>query len=428
MKHIKYPDAETWPLLCKRPTADNTAVHHVVKNIIDDIAERGDEAVVHYNTTLDGTSTTRLQVSQSEIDAAVAQVPIELKTAIQQAKQNIEAFHKSQLIEEAFVETVTGVLCKRINKPIQKVGLYVPSGTAPLFSTVLMLAIPATIAGCKNIVMCTPCKNNAPVNAAILYTAQLCGVKQIFKVGGAAAIAAMSIGTEQIPKVYKIFGPGNQYVTAAKEIVQGKGTAIDMPAGPSEVCILADESARPAFVAADLLSQAEHGTDSQVTLVCKTGFDINTLKAELLKQVENLPRKEICLAALDNSAIIEMRTINECIAFANEYAAEHLIISMKQAANLVSKIENAGSIFLGNYTPESVGDYASGTNHTLPTAGYAKQYSGVSVDSFIKKITVQELTKDGLQNIAKTVMTMAKAEALEAHSNAVAVRLTDIEK
>jgi histidinol dehydrogenase len=423
----KNPIKSDWEKLQQRPSEDNTTVQITVQQIINAVKKDGDEAVYLYNEKLDNYTDKNILVTQQEIDAAILAVPDELKKAIQQAKENITKFHQAQIKEEAIIETMPGVRCWRKSVAIDKVGLYIPGGTAPLFSTVLMLAIPAQLAGCKEIIICTPPLSfgeglGVRSNAAILYTAQLCGITKIYKVGGAVAVAAMAYGTATIPKVYKIFGPGNQYVTVAKQLIQQEGTAIDMPAGPSEVCVLADATAFPAYVAADLLSQAEHGMDSQVILVCTPDFDVDALQKELDKQTALLPRKEIIAQTLLNSKIIIFEKIETAIAFVNEYAAEHLIISCTNEIEIANKITNAGSIFLGNYSPESVGDYASGTNHTLPTNGYAKQYSGVSIDSFVKKITYQQLTKQGLLNIAKTVTTMAEAEGLQAHSNAVKVR------
>ena len=347
----------------------------------------------------------------------------ELKDAIQQAKSNIEKFHRSQIEELKVIETMPGINCWRRSVGIEKVGIYIPGGSAPLFSTVLMLAIPAVIAGCKEIILCTPPSKDSSINPAILYTANLCGVKKIFKVGGVQAIAAMAYGTETIPKVFKIFGPGNQYVTAAKQLIQKEGIAIDMPAGPSEVLVIADETAVPEFVAADLLSQAEHGADSQVILLITCEEDAEKIQLSIKEQLQKLPRKEIAEKALANSKIVLLNSIDEAIDLSNLYAPEHLILSYEKAEEFTGKIISAGSVFIGNYSPESVGDYASGTNHTLPTNGYAAMYSGVSVDSFVKKVTFQQLTKEGLTNIGNTVMQMAEAEGLDAHKNAVAIRL-----
>jgi histidinol dehydrogenase len=363
------------------------------------------------------------QVSAKEIAEAELQLSAALKQAIQQAKENIFTFHSFQMHKPRSVETMPGIECWRKSVGIEKVGLYIPGGTAPLFSTILMLGIPAAIAGCKEVVLCSPCNREGKLHPAILYTANLVGIKKIFKIGGAQAIAAMAYGTESIPAVYKIFGPGNQYVTAAKQLVQIGGVAIDMPAGPSEVCVLADDTANPAFIASDLLSQAEHGVDSQVLLVSSSAFIVQSVLKEIENQLEQLPRKDLAQKALENSKAIVVNSMNDAIEMVNEYAAEHLIICCKDAEVIAEKVTNAGSVFIGNYSPESVGDYASGTNHTLPTNAFARAYSGVSVDSFVKKITFQKLSKDSLQNIAQTVIEMAEAEGLKAHANAVRVRI-----
>jgi histidinol dehydrogenase len=422
MQVIKYPDRKDWKEILQRPYADNSSVLHVVQTILHEVKTNGDNALRKYALEFDGIQLENFEVSEQEIANAVNEVSDQLKAAIQQAKKNIEIFHKKQISEVEIIETMPGIQCWRKNIGIERVGLYIPGGTAPLFSTVLMLAIPAKLAGCKKVILCTPPYKEGKIHPAILYSAQLCGVTEIFKVGGAQAIAAMAYGTETIPSVYKIFGPGNQYVTAAKQIVQMEGIAIDMPAGPSEVCVLADETANPKFVAADLLSQAEHGADSQVLLVsCKESV-VNEVQKDLEIQLSNLSRKDIATKALTNSKAIVMKSLDEAINLINEYAAEHLIISCANADDIAEKIINAGSVFLGNYSPESVGDYASGTNHTLPTNGFAKAYSGVGVDSFVKKITYQKLSEDGLKGIAETVMQMAEAEGLDAHANAVRVR------
>jgi histidinol dehydrogenase len=417
------PVKQEWENIQQRPTEDNATIQQTVQQIIDDIKRNGDAAIANYTKKFDNNDATNFLVSVKEIEDAVNSVPDELKKAMQQAKENITTFHQAQINATEIIKPMHGIHCWRKSVAIDKVGLYIPGGTAPLFSTVLMLAIPAQLAGCGTIVLCTPTKNNEPINAAILYAAQLCGITTIYKIGGAVAIAAMACGTQSIEKVYKIFGPGNQYVTAAKQLVQQNGIAIDMPAGPSEVCVMADDTAVPAYVAADLLSQAEHGVDSQVMLVCTPSFDIDALQTELQKQTNLLPRKDIVAKTLLNSTIVIFESLTDCIDFVNEYAAEHLIISCNNAIEIADAIKNAGSIFIGNYSPESVGDYASGTNHTLPTNGYAKQYSGVSMDSFVKKITYQQLSKNGLTNIANTVITMAEAEGLQAHANAVRVRM-----
>jgi histidinol dehydrogenase len=422
MQIIKHPKKSEWSRLLKRPAIDSSSLEASVTNILHQVKASGDEALKRFATIYDKVSVSELQVTKEEIEAAVATISNELKDAIALAKKNIEIFHSKQVSTVEKVETMPGVVCWRKSVAIEKVGLYIPGGTAPLFSTILMLSIPAKIAGCKELILCTPPGKDGKINAAILYTAKLVGINKIFKTGGAQAIAAMAYGTQSIPQVYKIFGPGNQYVTCAKQLVQKDGIAIDMPAGPSEVCVMADDTANASFVAADLLSQAEHGVDSQVLLVSTSEAMINQVLIETAKQLEQLPRKEFAVKALENSKAILLHTRTEMIELVNEYAAEHLIISCKDDETIAEQIINAGSIFLGNYSPESVGDYASGTNHTLPTNGYAKAYSGVSVDSFVKKITYQKLSKEGLQNIGKAVELMAEAEGLEAHANAVRVR------
>ncbi|QNA42922.1 histidinol dehydrogenase [Lacibacter sediminis] len=428
MQIIKHPKKSEWSRLLKRPAIDSSSLEASVTNILHQVKASGDEALKRFATIYDKVSVAELLVSKEEIDAASSTISSELKDAIALAKKNIETFHAKQVGTVEKVETMPGVVCWRKSVAIEKVGLYIPGGTAPLFSTILMLSIPAKIAGCKEIILCTPPGKDGKINAAILYTAKLVGITKIFKTGGAQAIAAMAYGTESVPQVYKIFGPGNQYVTCAKQLVQKDGVAIDMPAGPSEVCVMADDAANPSFVAADLLSQAEHGVDSQVLLVSNSEAMINDVLIETAKQLEQLPRKEFAAKALENSKAILLHTTTEMIELVNEYAAEHLIISCKDDEVIAEQIINAGSIFLGNYSPESVGDYASGTNHTLPTNGYAKAYSGVSVDSFVKKITYQKLTKEGLQHIGKAVELMAEAEGLEAHANAVKKRIQDIGK
>jgi histidinol dehydrogenase len=420
---IKYPEKKTWPLITKRPAFTNDTLEKRVNKILKKVCRGGDKAVRKFTKKFDGVKTKSLLVSQAEIDNAALLISTELKTAINQAKKNIESFHFSQKEEVKKIETMPGITCWRQSKGIEKVGLYIPGGTAPLFSTVLMLAIPSTIAGCKEIVLCTPPAKDGSVHPAILYAANLCGVTKIFKTGGVQAIAAMAYGTESISKVFKIFGPGNQYVTCAKQLIQKEGIAIDMPAGPSEVLVIADETAVPEFVAADLLSQAEHGGDSQVILLTTSELIAEKVQDCITEQLNLLPRKTIATRALENSKIILLHSLEEAVELSNYYAPEHLILSCNKPEVLIEKITAAGSVFMGNYSPESVGDYASGTNHTLPTNGYAAAYSGVSLDSFIKKITYQQLTKEGLQNIGNTVMTMADAEGLDAHKNAVAVRL-----
>jgi histidinol dehydrogenase len=419
----QYLEKKEWKNLLIRPSLDDSSLEASVANILKEVKQNGDEAVKRFATMFDKVTIKNFLVSAEEINIAATMIDDQLKQAIEQAKANIEKFHKAQLQPEELIETMPGISCWRKSVPIEKVGLYIPGGSAPLFSTLLMLGIPAKIAGCRNIILCTPPNREGKVHPAILYAAKLVGVTQIFKAGGAQAIGAMAYGTASIPKVYKIFGPGNQYVTAAKQLVQKDGTAIDMPAGPSEVAVLADETANASFVAADLLSQAEHGNDSQAILVTTSDTLAVDTKAEIEKQLSVLPRKGIAEDAIKNSRIFLVRNIKEGIELINEYAPEHLIISCDDDESIAQQIVNAGSVFLGNYSPESVGDYASGTNHTLPTNGYARAFSGVSVDSFIKKITFQKLSKEGLQQISKTVETMAEAEGLEAHVNAVRVRL-----
>jgi histidinol dehydrogenase len=423
MQVIINPEKNEWKQILQRPYADNSAVLQSVQEILAEVKKSGDKAVRELTQRFTGVTLDSLQVSEEEINRAASQLSEELKAAIQQAKKNIEIFHQAQLGEPVVIETMQGIQCWRKNVGIEKVGLYIPGGTAPLFSTVLMLAVPAKLAGCKEIILSSPCDKEGKLHPAILYAAQLTGITKIFRMGGAQAIAAMAYGTESIPAVFKIFGPGNQYVTAAKQLVQMQGIAIDMPAGPSEVCVMADGTANAAFVAADLLSQAEHGVDSQVLLVSNEKKIISDVQAELTKQLALLPRKDMAQKALENSKAIVVQNWDDGIDLVNEYAAEHLIISCADADALAEKITNAGSVFIGHYSPESVGDYASGTNHTLPTNGFAKAYSGVSVDSFVKKITYQKLSAEGLQNIAETVIQMAEAEGLTAHANAVKVRI-----
>lgn len=418
MKIIKYPNKSEYKAILTRPTQNISVIEERVLPILKKVKAEGDSAIKEYALQFDNVFLDTLEVAQSDIQNAGNQLSDDLKTAIKQAYDNIYKFHEAQKSVSEKVETMEGVTCWRKSVGIDKVGLYVPGGTAPLFSTVLMLGIPAKIAGCREVILCTP-----STHPAIYFAAQLCGISTIFRVGGSQAIAAMAYGTESIPQVYKIFGPGNQYVTVAKMLVNKEGIAIDMPAGPSEVAVYADDSANPVFVAADLLSQAEHGIDSQVLLVSTSETMIETVNQELSKQVAVLPRAEFALKALENSQAVLVSTQEIALEMLNEYAAEHLILSVENAEEISEKIYNAGSIFLGNYTPESAGDYASGTNHTLPTNGYAKAYSGVSLDSFLKKITVQNITQDGIKNIGKTIIEMATAESLEAHANAVRVRL-----
>ncbi len=423
MQTIQFPDRSEWPALLQRPVLDNSALETTVLKVLNDVKFQGDDAVKRYTLQFDGVEIQSPLVTESEIEEAVCTISGELKNAIQLAAKNIETFHKKQRSTVEVIETMPGIKCWRKSVGIEKVGLYIPGGTAPLFSTILMLAIPAKLAGCKEIILCSPPGKDGKLHPAILYAAQMTGITRVFKAGGVQAIAAMAHGTETIPKVYKIFGPGNQYVTCAKQLVQKEGVAIDMPAGPSEVCVLADESANPVFVAADLLSQAEHGVDSQVLLVTTQSALVEKVHVELNNQLAALPRKSIAEKALLNSKAIVLKTMNEAIDLVNDYAAEHLIIACENDEAVAEEIINAGSVFLGNYSPESVGDYASGTNHTLPTNGYARAYSGVSLDSFVKKITYQKLSEEGLQNIGIAVETMAEAEGLTAHKNAVSVRL-----
>lgn len=426
MQIIKYPEKETWKQLVSRPELDSGALMATVSKIITDIKADGDTALFEYINKFDGALTGGLRVTNEEIRIGVGELSSELKEAIDLAFSNITRFHASQADDVKKIETSPGVICWRQSIAIERVGLYIPGGTAPLFSTVLMLGIPAQLAGCKEVVLCTPANKNGQVNPAILYAAQKTGISEIYKVGGAQAIAAMGVGTESIPKVDKIFGPGNQYVTAAKQLIQLNGVAIDMPAGPSEVCILADSSAHPAFIAADLLSQAEHGIDSQVFLVSDSEFVLSETLRELNIQLERLERKKLAASALQNSKAILVDKLDEGMELVNAYAAEHLIIASDKASDLVSHVKHAGSVFLGNYTPESAGDYASGTNHTLPTNGYARAYSGVSLDSFIRKVTFQQITADGIKHLGQTIITMAEAEGLDAHAEAVRIRIKSL--
>jgi histidinol dehydrogenase len=421
---VKNPPGEAWQGLLQRPAFDAASLQEKVSAILNDVKASGDKAVLKYTVMYDGVQLDNLIVSQEEIAAAGQQISADLKEAIELAANNIRTFHAKQLTsKEEIIETMPGVTCWRKPVAIEKVGLYIPGGSAPLFSTVLMLAIPAQLAGCKEIVLCTPPAKDGSIHPAILFAATVTGVTTIIKAGGVQAIGAMAYGTASVPKVYKILGPGNQYVTCAKQLVQQEGVAIDMPAGPSEVCVLADETANPAYVAADLLSQAEHGVDSQVLLVTTSEALIDETTVELGRQLDSLPRKVIAAQALESSRMILLDNIEDAIVMVNEYAAEHLILACNNADAIAEKIINAGSVFIGNFSPESVGDYASGTNHTLPTHGFAKAYSGVSVDSFVKKITYQKLSRKGLQAIASSVMTMAEAEGLQAHAKAVEVRI-----
>jgi len=423
---IYNPNKADWKDVLKRPTQTVAHIEQKVNTIFSEVQEEGDYAIKRYTEEFDKVTLDNLQVSEVDILEAKALVSTELKDAIQMAKMNIETFHKAQITDKIEMETVKGVRCWQEKRPIQKVGLYIPGGTAPLFSTILMLAVPAAIAGCQEIVMCSPPNKEGKIHPAILYTADLCGVTQIFKVGGIQAIAGMTFGTESIPQVYKIFGPGNQYVTVAKQIATKYGVAIDMPAGPSELLVVADDTANAAFVASDLLSQAEHGVDSQVLLVSTSEEMIDAVEKEVEKQIEKLPRKEIAQKAIDNSKLIYVVDDRTAIDLINEYGPEHYIVCVKNEDFYVENTINAGSVFIGNYTPESAGDYASGTNHTLPTNGYAKQYSGVNLDSFMKSMTFQKITAEGIKQIGSAIEIMAEAEGLQAHKNAVTLRLESL--
>ncbi|PZX65840.1 histidinol dehydrogenase [Hydrotalea sandarakina] len=423
MQIFNNPSINDWQQILQRPAINNDTLQNTVLHILKSVQTEGDEAVKAFTKSIDHIELKQLQVAPEVIKKAGEKVDAALKNAIDIAIQNIRLFHQKQVQAIEKVETMPGVVCWRKSVPIEKVGLYIPGGTAPLFSTLIMLAIPAKIAGCKELIVCTPPRKDGTVSEVILYTASVLGIEKVFAIGGVQAIAAMAYGTASVPQVYKIFGPGNQYVTAAKQFIQQQGVAIDMPAGPSEVCVLADESANPDFIAADLLSQAEHGPDSQVVLVTNQMIIAEKVIKAIEQQLNNLPRKVIAEKALQNSKFIIMDDLEDAIALVNTYAAEHLIIQCEHAEAIAEKITNAGSVFLGNYSPESVGDYASGTNHTLPTNGFAKAYSGVSVDSFVKKITFQQLSQQGLQQVGPAVMQMAIAEGLEAHKNAVQIRL-----
>ena len=426
MKKILYPNQADWAEILKRPVLNMETLRGTVCEVLDKVKAEGDKAVIEYEERFDKVQLESLAVTDAEMKEAEAQVPIELKVAILLAQRNIYTFHKKQKFEGKKVETMEGVTCWQKAVGIEKVGLYIPGGTAPLFSTVLMLAVPARVAGCKEIVLCTPPNKEGKIHPAILYAAQVSGVSKIFKAGGVQAIGAMAYGTESVPKVYKIFGPGNQYVMAAKQQVSLHDVAIDMPAGPSEVEVIADETANPAFVAADLLSQAEHGVDSQVVLITTSEKLLHEVEYEVQHQLSRLPRWQMAEKSLANSKLILVKDMEEAIAMTNEYAPEHLIIETSNYMELAEKVVNAGSVFLGSYTPESAGDYASGTNHTLPTNGYAKAYSGVSLDSFIRKITFQEINREGIQNIGPAIEVMAANEQLDAHKNAVSVRLASL--
>jgi len=427
MKTIILPPEDKWDALCTRPAILKSELDDVVRKIINDVKTTGDKALIDYSERFDKIKLSTFIVSQEEIAGSVQRVSEKLKSAIDIARKNIEKFHAAQLKQEPPIQTIPGVMCWRKNVPVEKVGLYIPGGSAPLFSTILMLAIPAKIAGCRDIVICTPPDKAGNVNPLILYTAGILGITKIYKTGGAQAIAAMAYGTQTIPKVFKIFGPGNQYVTKAKELIQQDGISIDLPAGPSEVLVIADKSANPEFIAADLISQAEHGTDSQVVLLTDSKELLEKTCSEIELQLKALPRKEIASEALDNSLFILLDSLDDCIEFSNRYAPEHLIINTSDFQLLSEKIINAGSVFLGKYSCESAGDYASGTNHTLPTNGFARSYSGVSTESFIRKISFQEVSGKGIKNIGPAIELMAEAELLRAHKNAVTVRLKYLE-
>ncbi len=426
MNIIRYPNLENQAVLLERPADQEAASRREkVASIIAAVRMEGDAALRRFSEQFEGFVPKSLAVSVEEIDLAAQLMPLELKTAIQQAYQNIRRFHASQWEKSESIETMPGVLCWRKSVPIGRVGLYIPGGTAPLFSTVLMLGVPAQLAGCQEVILCTPPQKDGTIHPAILYSAKLCGIQKVFKVGGAQAIAAMAYGTETIPNVWKIFGPGNPWVTAAKQWVSIDGVAIDLPAGPSEVCVVADSSANPSFIAADLLSQAEHGSDSQVLFITNSEEIIAGVEKALASQLETLPRAEFARKVLENSHAILVKTLSEAMAWANAYAPEHLILALENPEQWADQVSDAGSVFLGHWTPESAGDYASGTNHTLPTSGYARAYAGVSLDSFLKKITFQQISKAGLEGLAPTVVTMARAEGLDAHARAVEIRLNN---
>ncbi|WP_418511275.1 histidinol dehydrogenase [Corallibacter sp.] len=426
MKTLINPKRENWSDILQRPAQTVENIENTVNQIFIDVKRNGDKAISKYTALFDGVKLTNSVVTTDEINAAGSQISNELKLAISTAKQNIESFHAAQKTRKIQIETTPGVSCWQEKRPIQKVGLYIPGGTAPLFSTVLMLAVPAQIAGCKDIVLCSPPNKEGQIANEILYAAQLCGVTKIIKVGGIQAIAGLTFGTETIPKVYKIFGPGNQFVTVAKQLATKFDVAIDMPAGPSELLVFADDSANASYVASDLLSQAEHGTDSQVVLVSTSKMLITNVETEIEKQIRELPRLDIAKQAIANSKLIYVESDAVALDLINDYAPEHFIICSKNETYIIDGIQNAGSVFIGNYTPESAGDYASGTNHTLPTNGFSKAYSGVNLDSFTKSITFQKITSEGLKNIGNTIELMAEAEGLQAHKNAVSIRLKDL--
>jgi histidinol dehydrogenase len=427
MKKVRYPERSQWNEILTRPTQTVDAIEDTVYKVFQEIKKNGDVAIAKYTQLFDGIAVAALQVSDREIVLACSNISEDLKSAIQLAKNNIESFHKAQQTDRVSLETVKGVLCWQEKRAIQKVGLYIPGGSAPLFSTILMLAIPAMIAGCDEIILCTPPDKKGGINPAILYTAQLCGVTTIYKVGGIQAIAAMTFGTETVPACYKLFGPGNQYVTVAKQIATKYGVAIDMPAGPSELLVYADDSANPAFVASDLLSQAEHGADSQVILVTTSERLVLEVESEISIQIKTLPRFDIAKEAIANSKLILVKNEADAMDLINAYGPEHFIVVSENEDFFLANIRNAGSVFIGSYTPESAGDYASGTNHTLPTNGYVKQYSGVNLDSFLKAMTFQRISKKGIQNIGPAIALMAEAEGLHAHKNAVTLRLNSLQ-
>jgi len=426
MKTMLYPPQEEWSDLCRRPGININDLENLVKSIISRVKDAGDDAIREFSEMYDGFAPVALKVEEEVIAAAAAKVPEELKAAIEMARLNIEKFHLQSTSAIKVTESIRGVRCWSREVPIEKVGLYIPGGTAPLFSTALMLAIPASLAGCREIILCSPHGRNGEIDPLILYAASVSGVTAIYRVGGAQAIAAMAYGTETVPQVYKIFGPGNQYVTKAKELVQTDGIAVDMPAGPSEVLIIADKTSVPRFVAADLLSQAEHGPDSQVIMLTDNRELIDLIRNEVILQVKQLKRKDIIIKALENSALILLKSLDDCIRFSNMYAPEHLIIAVSDHRTLADRVINAGSVFLGTYSCESIGDYASGPNHTLPTNGFAKSFSGVSKESFMKKVFFQEVTPEGIRNLGPAVELMAEAEMLDAHKNAVSIRLKSL--
>lgn len=428
MKRFNNPAREKWSEILKRPNQSLEDVEEIVKQVFSEVKTKGDLAVAKYTELFDNFKLNNPRVSREETEAAIEEVPADLKEAIKLAKSNISKYHKAQKTERVSVETSPGVECWQEKRAIQKVGLYIPAGSAPLFSTILMLAIPASIAGCREVILCTPPSKDGKIDPTILYTAELCGVTQIFRVGGIQAIAAMTFGTDSIPKVYKIFGPGNQFVTVAKQYATRYNVAIDMPAGPSELLIVADDTANASFVASDLLSQAEHGADSQVVLVSTSETLLNAVEVEIQNQLEELPRKAIAQQAIEHCRFISMKLDETALDLINYYGPEHFIICTANEEFYTEGIENAGSVFIGNYTPESAGDYASGTNHTLPTNGYAKQYSGVNLDSFMKAMSFQKISAEGIHEIGPAIELMAEAEGLQAHKNAVSLRLKNLKE